>query len=179
MATLAEIEVKTKTFAEARDKLAFLMETLEGDLMRCKRAKLPAIKEALGLAANAENALRAVVGESPGLFVKPRTYVFHGVKVGFQKGKGKMEWVDDAQVIKLIRELLPDQAPILIKTEESVVKAALKNVETADLERIGITVEAAGDYVIVKAADSELDKMVDALLKAATDEAEPAAAAAR
>lgn len=170
MITLLNFEEQAKTAAEARDKLAFLMETLEGDLMRCKRAKMPAIKEALGKAANEINTLRAMVAENPGLFEKPRTYTFHGIKLGFQKGKGRIEIADEANTIKLIRELLPSQAGVLIKTEESVVKAALKNVDAEDLERIGVSVESAGDVVVVRPADTELDKVVNALLKAATDE---------
>ena len=35
------------------------------------------------------NDLRAALAASPELFVKPRTQIFHGIKVGFVKGKGK------------------------------------------------------------------------------------------
>jgi predicted ATPase len=167
-AALAEIEAKAKTLADARALLAERMEALQTEISAAKRRKLPGIKSALGEAANAENDLRALIEHNPGLFVKPRTVVFHGVKLGFQKGKGKMDWADDAQVITLIRKHLADQAEVLIQVTEKPVKEALKNLAAPDLARIGVTVEESGDHVLVKAADSELDKLVDALLKAAT-----------
>lgn len=165
MKTLAEIEKLTKDFSESREQLAQHVRYLEEEINHRKRILLPRIKAAakavMGRLAN----LKAAIEESKILFMKPRTLVFHGVKIGFQKGKGKISWADDEQVVKLIKKHFPDQADVLIKTVEKPVKDALLQLTAADLKRIGITVDEADDQVVVKSTDSEIDKFVDALLK--------------
>ena len=75
----------------------------------------------------------------------------------------------------LIRRYLPEQADTLIRTVEEPHKPALALLSVADLRRVGCTVVETGEAVVIKAVDSEVDKMVDALLKDAVD-AEGAAA---
>ena len=41
--------------------------------------------------AQADANLKAAIEQAPGLFVKPRTIVLHGLKLGYQKGKGKID----------------------------------------------------------------------------------------
>jgi hypothetical protein len=180
MKPLSEIESLSKTVSEARGKLTFLATALQDDYARCKRAKLPGIKEALAVAVNAQNALQAAVAESPGLFEKPRTFIFHGIKVGFAKQKGKLTWADDAKVVKLIREHLSEErAGALIRVTEAPIRDALSELDGKLLKRLGITVEADGDKVIVKPVDAEIDKLVSALMDAALDKPEAADSTAK
>ena len=95
---------------------------------------------------------------------------FHGVRIGFMKGKGKIEWDDGEQVVKLIKKHFPAQADALIATTEKPVKAALQQLAAADLKRLGITVEESGEVIFVKPVDGEIEKLVDALLEDATAE---------
>lgn len=99
------------------------------------------------------------------MFDTPRTVVFYGIKVGLQKGKGAIEWDDDAQVVKLIEKHFPEQADVLIKTTKKPVKKALAQLTVAELKKLGIVVEETGDQVVIKSTDSEIDKLVNALLK--------------
>jgi len=46
-----------------------------------------------------------------------------------------------------------------------VSKAALANISVADLKRIGCTITDDIDAVLIKPTDSEVDKLVMALLK--------------
>ena len=46
----------------------------------------------------------------------------------------------------------------------------VQELSAAELKKIGVTVTDAGDQTVVKPVDSEVDKMVDALLKAAAGE---------
>ena len=65
----------------------------------------------------------------------------------------------------------------MIRTVEEPVKDALAQLPAADLRKLGVQVEEAGDHVYIKAADSDVDKLVAAILKeGAVDEAEEAAA---
>lgn len=164
----------TKEFSAEREKLSERIRTLEDDINALKRKRLPGIKATVKEVMYKQDFLKSALEESRELFVKPKTMIFHGVKIGFQKSKGKISWADDAQVVKLIKKHLPDQADILIKTTEKPLKDALANLPAADLKRIGVTVEETGDAVVIKSTDSEIDKFVDALLK--EDEAKEEAA---
>jgi hypothetical protein len=97
--------------------------------------------------------------------------VLSGVKLGYQKAKGTLDYDDAEAVCARIRKHLPEQADVLIATRETPVKTALAQLPAADLKRIGVTLSDAGDQIVVKPVDSEVDKMVDALLKDATEAA--------
>lgn len=169
--TLNQIDAKARSFAEARDRLRELCAALDAGLKALQRDHLPGIRRALNRAAEAEAALHAAIEAAPELFAKPKTVVLHGVRVGYMKGKGKIEWESDEKVIRLIRKHLPDLADVLIATVEKPSKDGLAGLSVADLKRVGVTVIDAGDQVYIKSADSALDKMVDALLKSASEEA--------
>lgn len=165
MEGLSKIETLTKEYATQRTELATLLGHLNEELARLKNKRLHGIKRQLAKAKEASHKLQNAIDAEPGLFVKPRTYTFHGVKVGFQKGKGGITWADDAQVVKLIRQYFPDQADALIKVTEKPVKGGLNTLEARDLKRLGCEVKDAGDEVVIKPVDGEVDKLVDALLK--------------
>jgi hypothetical protein len=98
--------------------------------------------------------------------------VLHGLQLGYRKGKGAIDWGDDAQVVKLIRKHLPDQFDVLVKTTEKPIKAAVGNLPGPDLKKIGVTVEGTGDVSFAKDTTSAVDNLVAALLKGAEEEAE-------
>ena len=177
MTTLTDIEERAKEFAIARDTLAQRVDALQQEIEQAKRRKLKGIKNAVVLARVAELALRNSINDAPELFEKPRTMILHGIKVGYQKGKGGVEYSDDDQVIKLIRKYLPDQADILIATKENIVKKSLGQLSVAELKKIGVNVKKAGDQVLIKSTDSNVDKLVNALLAEVEQEDENEATA--
>lgn len=163
---LASIEPLTKTFAAARADLVEAVQTLNDTLEAAKRQALPKLKRLVAVAAQEESALRNAIEAAPGLFVKPRTVVFHGITVGLRKGAGGIDWDDDEQVCALIEKHLPRVLhDVLIKTKKSPVKNALAELEVGELKKIGCRVEATGDVVVVKATDGAVNKLVAALLK--------------
>jgi hypothetical protein len=162
---LIEIEQITKEYSTERTKLADRIRFLEDEINTLKRKRLPGIKNAVQTVVEKQEDLKAALEESRPLFVKPKTIVFHGVKVGFQKSKGKLSWNDDAQVIKLIRKHFPDQEEVLIKKTEKPSKDALLNLSAENLKKIGVTISDTGDVAVIKSTDSEIDKFVEALLK--------------
>lgn len=173
MTQLTDIEKRAKAFADARAEVAETVTTLNSGIEALKREYLPVLKRGIARAAEKFDNLRGVIDANPQLFVKPRTVVFHGVKVGYGKGKGKggIKFDDAEQVVKLIKKHLPEQADVLIITKESPAKDALSQLSAADLKKIGCTVVNTGDQVVIKPTDSEVDKLVDTLLKGATEEA--------
>lgn len=169
MATMAQIEDAAKRYAAARGILAEICGAFNLDLVQAKAKYVGKLKRAVAVAKEREAELAGMLEESGELFVRPKTVVFHGVKVGFQKAKGKLEFDDPDQVLKLIRKHFPEQADVLINTKETPAKEALAQLSAAELKRLGITVVDSGDQVVIKDTTSEVDKMVEALLK---DEAE-------
>jgi hypothetical protein len=95
--------------------------------------------------------------------------------LGYQKGKGKIDWEDPDQVVRLIKKHFPEQADVLIATSEKPVKEALNGLSAAELKKIGVSVVEGGEVIFIKPTDSAVDKMVDALLKEATQDIEEAA----
>ena len=169
---LADIEVKTKEYADAREVLAQRMIALNDELASLKARRLNGIKTALAAAAELEADLKAAIEAAPAAFEKPRTQIFHGIKVGYRKGTGKVTFEDADQVVKLIRKHFPEQADLLIKVEETPIKKAIGDLAASDVKKIGCSIEDAADAVEIKPVDGAVEKMVNALLKEAASEAE-------
>ena len=176
--TLDQIESITKTYADSHGELAEKVQSLTDQIEALKRRHLPAIKRAVERAAEHKAALAAAVASTPALFAKPRTVIFHGIKVGLQKGKGGITFADADRVVQLIHKHYPeDEAGALLHVTEKPDKDALGKLPVAELKKLGCEIEDAGDAVVIKPAAGEVDKIVNALLKGATDEAQEEAAA--
>lgn len=170
--TFDPIERFAKTLRGARDVLTERATTLQAEIEAATRRKLPGLRSAVAQVAQADADLKAGIEHAPELFQKPRSMVLYGLKLGFQKGKGKIDWEDDAQVVKLIRRHFPEQFDVLCKTTEKPVKAALANLSVAELKKLGVSVEETGDVVFVTDSTAGVDKLVKALLKGVEEETE-------
>lgn len=170
MANLNDIERQAKKYAAAREDLAGIVATMNEGIETIKRDHMKRLKKAVAEAAEQHEALKALIESAPGAFIKPRSMIFHGIKLGYQKGKGKIEWDDPEQVVRLIKKHFPEQADVLVAITEKPIKEALNNLSAGELKKLGISVTEGGDAVFIKPADSAVDKMVDALLKDATAE---------
>lgn len=167
----SHIESCAATYAEARRALSSAVENLNTEIESLKRRALPRIRRLVNGAAEQKAMLSAAIQINAADFASPRTVVLHGIKLGFRKGNGGIEWDDDETVVKLIRKHFPDDsADLLIKTTEKPIAKALAELDVATLKKIGCRVEATGDVVVIKPADSEVDKIVNALLKGATED---------
>ncbi|HSV93121.1 MAG TPA: hypothetical protein VLH81_08590 [Desulfobacterales bacterium] len=173
--TIAEIDVRAKALADARSLLNDRVTTLQDELGTLRNRKLPGIKSAVAAAKEAESSLEQAIVAAPDLFAVTRTIVVHGLRVGFAKGRGKIEWADEKSVVEKIKKLFPDQAAVLVKTVETVRKKALGGLKTDELKRLGCVVREAGDHVYIAPVDDQVEKLVKRLLKedtAAEDSAE-------
>lgn len=174
MTTLAQIETLTKAYADAREGLWDLLRALEAEVAEAHRRYLPGVKKALARAAEAHDRLKGAVEAAPELFVRPRTVIFHGVKVGLVKGKGGIAFADADQVVQLVAKHFPERFELLVKTVQTPVKAALEQLTVAELKKLGCTVIESGDQVVVKAVDGAVEKLVKALERDALKELEAA-----
>ena len=171
MSTLKEIEALTTKYAAARGRLADDVRALNAAIEVAKREFLPSIRRRVAAAKDAEAALRDAIEGAPELFVRPRTLTIAGVKVGFQKGKGKISFDDADKVVALIEKHLPELAETLVQVTKKPVKDALLQLSVEDLKRIGCRVTGTGDQVLVKDTTSDVDKLVEPLLKEDEEEA--------
>ena len=177
MATLGDIERLVKDYAHARDHLGETLISLEEKKQALSKQYLPGIKAQVRIAKGAHARLQAAVEESRHLFVKPKTIIIFGVKVGIKKQKGKIKWANEDAVIRLIEKHFPEQVDLLVKTTKKPIKKALQSLTVADLKKLGITVAETSDAVVIEPVDSEVAKLVDALLeeKPAPEDEEEAA----
>lgn len=171
MPTMNDIEARAKAYAEARARLAEIVTELQAGLDAIKRENLPRIRRAVARTAELEALLKTVIEDAPELFSKPKTVVLHGIKVGFEKGKGKIEFDDEDTLVRLIEKKLPDLVDQLIKTTKKPLKTGLGQLTAQQLKAIGCQVEETGDRVVVRAVDKDVDKLVNALLHGAAEEA--------
>lgn len=164
--TLNDIERRAKLFAVAREHLAAKLTALNDGIEALQREALPDLKRAIARASEHQIKLDALLQQRPDLFVKPRTTIFHGIKLGYQKTKDSLEY-DAEMVIDQVKEHLPEKASGLIRTKEELVPEALKLLTPDERKAVGITDVLGKDEVLIKPTDSAIDKAVTALLKAA------------
>ena len=163
--TMKELEQLASAYASEQRKLSDAVAALERDLDIVRAQHMKSIRSAVGHARLAKNILRTVLEGAPELFEKPRTREFDGIKIGFRKGSGGVDWDDDAKVCELIRKNFPKmQADLLIKTTVKPIAKALDDLDVADLKKIGCRVESTGDVVVIVSTDSAVEKLVKALL---------------
>ena len=165
MPTLNEIEARAKRYAEAREVLAVIVGELHASIEKLKRSSMSDIKRAVARVAEQHDKLKEMIGEAPTLFAKPRTLTLHGIRCGYAKGKGGITYDDADAVVAAIQKHLPEQEEALIRWTGKPLKEALNQLDVSDLKRIGCRVVGTGDQIVIKPVDSEVDKLLDALIK--------------
>lgn len=166
---LAEIIERASWLASTREQLARMVEELNKGIEALKADRLPDIRTAIDAAAEAWKGLADEIRAHPELFASPRTLQAHGIKFGYQKGKGGLEIADEDKTVELIEKLLPDQVKLLVSVRKVPVKDALAQLSAAELKRLGVEVKGTGDVVLIKPADGSVDKIVKALVAAAVE----------
>lgn len=171
MATLQDIDKLAERYAGLRGKLAEEVGALNDEIEAARKRHLTAIKRLVERAAEAHGELLAAVKENRRLFTAPKSLALHGVRVGYRKAVGGIEISDEDQTVRLIRKYYTkDEQELLIITKEKPNKEALEKLTVDELKKLGCTVDDTGDAPFAKDAAGDVDKLVKALLKAATEE---------
>lgn len=164
LTTLDHIERAAQKFAEAHADLGELAADLDQSMRDLKEQHMRRIRYAKDAWRRREQELKDLVSASPDLFERPRTHIFHGIKVGYQKGKGSIKIDDPDRTVELIKKVMPDAAESLIMTLEHPSKTELEKLSAVDLKKIACRIEGDGDFVVVKPADNDVNKMIKVLL---------------
>ena len=168
--TLTEIRTAAKRLAEAHRASITRASTLETAIAAAitpiYQKHLAGIDAAAEEEAAARAELQAMIDVSPQLFSKPRSLSVDGVKCGYRKQEDSLDWDDEANVITRIRALpeLVDLAPVLVRTEEALVITALAELDARTKTRIGIRLIPGIDQPFISFGDSDVEKMVKAIL---------------
>ena len=162
---IAGIDVLARRYADARATVAARIDLYQDELRALQRKHVPAIKQAAGVAAQRQSELQAEIAQHPDLFVKPRTLVLHGIKVGFQKGKGSIVCDDQEQAVERIEKHFGELAPLYLIITKKPKASALIELDVATLKKLGLAVQDTGDAVVIKAADGDVEKLVAQLLE--------------
>ena len=163
--SLLELDKLAKDFAGAHQDMVAIGTELETEMAVLRQRYAARIRRATARLADTHSALGAGITASPGLFQKPRTFTLHGIKVGFQKGKGGIVFGDPDTVVRLIEKHFADQVDLLLHIKKCPNKEALEKLTVAELKKIGCEVSNAGDRVVIKPMDGEVAKLVAGLLK--------------
>lgn len=171
--TITEIRAAAQRLADAHRESVSRAKAVEGAIS----AAIPPIYEqhraGLDTAAEEEAAAKAdlqrLVDAAPQLFSKPRSIAVDGVKCGYRKGEDTLDWDDEAAVITRLRALdLLALNPVLVRTEESINVAALAELDGNELRRAGVRRIPGVDQSFISFTDSDVEKMVKAILADAT-----------
>lgn len=115
-------------------------------------------------------ALRAAIASAPELFQRPRTFVFAGIKVGYQKQKGKILIPDEPGAIaKMIRLLGDDEAAHYLNVVTTINKTSVNSMPAGIMKKLGIEITADTDAIVVKLEASALEKQIAALMAPQAD----------
>ena len=163
--TLIDIEKRSLKYAEARDLVARIVGELDESVRAIKAERMPDLRRAMKRAQELQAELKSMVEQSPQLFVKPQSQTTHGIKYGYQKGKGSLEISSASEVVKRIYKHLPEQADVLVEIEHKLNKAALIKLPGDVLKKLGITVVNTGTAVFVRAVEGDVEKLAETLLR--------------
>jgi len=167
-----DLDRLTKAYADRRAVLAGRLTALEQALEAVKRQHLKDVKRHVALTAECELDLRNAIDAAPALFDKPKTRILHGIKIGYRKGVGGLDWDDDADVVAKIEKYFDDleeaERYLIVKKKPSA--EALEALDASTLKKFGVVVVETGEQVIVKAVESDVEKLVKLLLKGAMDD---------
>jgi len=162
---LNEIDKTVKSYAELRRTLALVVRELNDKLERLKRERLPVIKRLVERAAEKHAALEAMIAANRDMFAKPRTVTLHGIKCGFRKNEGSIEYDDAEAVVARIKQHLANPTGFIHITEKPN-KEALAGLPALELKKLGCQVSDTGDVIVIKPVDGDVERAVGALFKA-------------
>lgn len=183
-ATLEDIRAAAQNLANRRNDTLGCSTLLNAEIKAAIAPVLECYKLTLDQYAAAESSAMAeldkLLASNPHLFVKPRSMTVDGVRCGYKKEPDGLDWTSDDDVIKAIKALLPELAPILVRTEERLNREALPAVAPEHLQKVGIRQVVGADQRFITLGENDVERMskmiiTDASKRQGEDEAAPKA----
>lgn len=171
--TIIEIRAAAQRLADAHRESVSRAKAVETAISTAVTLIYEIHRAGLDAAAEEEAAAKAelqnLVEGAPQLFSKPRSITVDGVKCGYRKGEDTLDWDDEESVIRRLRALdLLTLNPVLVRVNESINVAALTELDGNELRRAGVRRIPGVDQSFVSFTDTDVEKMVKAILADAT-----------
>lgn len=138
---------------------------LEADLEVVKQRHLPGLKKQAQKLATREAELFNAIENAPDLFIKPKTFVIAGTKIGFANSIGSVSFEDDAYVVSQVEKLFPNRVDELVKTEKTPRKDAIRTLSDEDQAKLGCKIVGAGPVVILARVAGDVEKLINKLIE--------------
>lgn len=164
MTELRDIEQSAEVLRANRDALADAVVAMVNDMSSLRARHMQSIRPLILKVKKQTGDLTDLVEGAPELFEKPKSQTLHGIKVGFQKQRGKTVIADSEKTVALIRKHIKAKFKQLVKVTETPDKTAIGKLSGNELKKIGVRVEDDTDVVIVKPIESETEKLINNLI---------------
>jgi len=175
--SIEKIEELTKAFAKQRTAVISDAACMQIELEAVHKRYAAPLRQQVELLLKAQADLTTAIEGSADLFPDgSKTRVYDGIKVGFNAGKPYLSGVDPTvTVVKL--ELLRDQAKQrgdrelmeriagALSYSPKLSDAGLRKLLPADMSEVGISLLPGAQSVLIKPADQEAYKAVEATIK--------------
>lgn len=178
MSTLEQLTHKAKLLSDSRDELRVELLLLDTELRAAKNARLKRLQQLTRAVIRHQAELTSQINANAKLFTKPRTQIVEGIKFGLQKQPGTISWDDGEKVLNRFDDLFSKgeinraQYEVCIETKYTLMAKGIEQLDAKLLKKLGITVSADTDKVLIKSVDSDVEKMLNACIKDALKHAE-------
>lgn len=155
------IEHNCRDLAEQRARLRKKYEAKQKAILAVNAEHDAGIRELQDNCNAARAALLCNLQGGRELFRRPKTVTFHGITVGYEKGRDSITMPDDSILVSRIQTMLPAaMGKTLLIPSFTVIKTALKNLPAETLQRLGIEQTSGADKAIVRAKDDDIETLV-------------------
>jgi len=160
-----DIEALAMHYRGARDRLADRLHRLEAEVDTLRQAAIHDLRRAVTDVAQVRSELSIAIADAPEEWVKPRTRIYHAIRVGLRARPEKLVIADKTLTMQLIHERLPEAMEVvLIRVKPEPVMSAIKELDRETLTSIGIHVTPPTDEVVISDALTELEALLNTLL---------------
>lgn len=159
--TLKDIEELVAPYSDVNSRLTDTVREMEDEIAQIRRKFTPIVTELATKARELRSEISDAIGTEQGLFVKPRTQTVYGIKFGLKKNKGAM--IASERTVELLKKQFPDR-PELLRVKEEPDMKALSSLSAAELKKVGVTVTADSDEVVIKSDFDKIEKLIEGLM---------------
>ena len=157
---LMNIEANCLRLMEQRARLRKRYEAKQKALLAVEAEHDEGIRAGAAECGATRAALLAELEAGREWFKKPKSRVFHGITVGFEKARCAVLMPEEAVLVDRIEKLLPPaQAAGVLDRSVCLIKSAFKKLPREVLQTLGCSVVSGADQPIIHAADDDIETL--------------------
>ena len=161
---IQHLERRVQDYADALAEYQALTALMRDEIRHVTARHLAAIRHLFNGLKDRQADICAEIQAHPEWFVRPKTRVIHGIKLGLRKRKGRLVIPDATRTVQRIKALYEDDIGVLIKATETPLKSGLEKLSAKELKRLGVEVTDDSDDVVFVAAADGFDELIDFLI---------------